>query len=108
MTRTSYPIHPWKSAGDETGLRSADVRGRCFAPKGETPVIRVSSQRSGLSIILTVTNKGQMRWKIFDGAFDSGILIDQFAKQQRLSVWVIEITRRFRPTNGSLFRVDFR
>ncbi len=62
--------------GDETGLRSDDVRGRCFAPKGETPVIRVSSKRAGLSIISTVTNKGRMRWKIFDGALNSDILID--------------------------------
>jgi len=62
--------------GDETGLRGDDVRGRSFAPKGETPVIRVSSKRAGLSIISTVTNKGQMRWKIFDGALNSDILID--------------------------------
>lgn len=62
--------------GDESGLRSDDVRGRGFAPKGETPVIRVNSKRHGLSIISTVTNKGQMRWKIFDGALNSDILID--------------------------------
>jgi transposase len=62
--------------GDETGLRSDDVRGRSFSPVGETPVIRVSSKRAGLSIISTVTNKGQMRWKIFDGALNSDILID--------------------------------
>ena len=62
--------------GDETGLRSDDVRGRCFAPKGETPVIRVNSKREGLSIISTVSNKGQMRWKIFDGALNADILID--------------------------------
>ncbi|MBK7564487.1 MAG: IS630 family transposase [Propionivibrio sp.] len=62
--------------GNETGLRSDDVRGRSFAPKGETPAIRVSSKRAGLSIISTVTNKGQMRWKIFDGALNSDILID--------------------------------
>lgn len=63
--------------GDETVLRSEDVRGRGFASKGETPVIRVnSSKRHGLSIISTVTNKGQMRWKIFNGALDPDILID--------------------------------
>lgn len=62
--------------GDETGLRSDDVRGRGFAPKGETPVVRVNIKREGLSIISTVTNKGQMRWKIFDGALNAGILID--------------------------------
>lgn len=62
--------------GDETGLRSDDVRGRSFAPQGQTPVIRVNNKRHGLSVISTVTNKGQMRWKAFDGALNSDILID--------------------------------
>jgi transposase len=62
--------------GDESGLRSDDVRGRGFAPKGQTPVIRVNNKRHGLSVISTVTNKGQMRWRIFDGALNTSILID--------------------------------
>jgi transposase len=62
--------------GDETGLRSDDVRGRSYAPKGETPVVRINSKREGLSVISTVTNKGQMRWKIFEGAINADILID--------------------------------
>lgn len=62
--------------GDESGLRSDDVRGRGFAPKGQTPVIRVNNKRHGLSVISTVTNKGQMRWRIFDGALNTKILID--------------------------------
>jgi transposase len=62
--------------GDESGLRSDDVRGRGYAPKGETPVIRVNNKRHGLSVISSVTNKGQMRWKIFDGALNANILID--------------------------------
>jgi transposase len=62
--------------GDESGLRSDDVRGRGYAPKGETPVIRVNSKRHGLSVISAVTNKGQMRWRIFDGALNASILID--------------------------------
>jgi transposase len=62
--------------GDETGLRSDDVRGRSFAPRGHTPLVRVNNKRHGLSIISTVTNRGQMRWKIFDGALNADILID--------------------------------
>lgn len=62
--------------GDETGLRSDDVRGRSFAPKGTTPVIRINNKREALSVISTVTNKGQMRWKIFGGALNADILID--------------------------------
>ncbi|WP_425218959.1 IS630 family transposase [Ralstonia solanacearum] len=37
---------------------------------------RVSNKRHGLSVISTVTNKGEMRWKIFDGALNADILID--------------------------------
>jgi hypothetical protein len=29
-----------------------------------------------VSVISTVTNKGQMRWRIFDGALNTSILID--------------------------------
>ena len=52
------------------------MRGRSYAPLGQTPVIRVNNKRHGLSVISTVTNKGQMRWKVFDGALNSDILID--------------------------------
>ena len=62
--------------GDESGLRSDDVRGRGFAPKGQTPIIQVNNKRHSLSVISTVTNKGQMRWRIFDGALNAGILTD--------------------------------
>ena len=62
--------------GDETGLRSDDVRGRGYAPKGQTPVVRVSNKREGLSVISTVTNQGTVRWRVFDGAMNTDILID--------------------------------
>jgi transposase len=62
--------------GDETGLRSDDVRGRSYSPQGQTPVVRVNHKREGLSVISTVTNKGTMRWKIFDGALNADILIE--------------------------------
>lgn len=61
--------------GDETGLRSDDVRGRGYAPKGKTPVVLANSNRAKLSVISTVTNKGQMRWKVFSGALNAKVLI---------------------------------
>ncbi len=43
--------------GDETALVNTDVRGRSFAPKGQTPVFRViGGARQKLSMISTVTN----------------------------------------------------
>jgi len=61
--------------GDETGLRSDDVRGRSYAPKGQTPVIQVCSNRECLSLISSVTNQGKVRWMVFGGALNAKILI---------------------------------
>ena len=69
--------------GDETGLRSDDVRGRGYAPKGQTPVLRINAKREGLSVISTVTNKGEMRWKVFSGALNANILIGFLARLVR-------------------------
>jgi transposase len=46
--------------GDETGLRSDDVRGRSYAPRGRTPLVRVCHKRAGLSLISAVANKGRV------------------------------------------------
>ena len=51
------------------------MRGRGYAPKGKTPVVLANANRSKLSVISTVTNKGQMRWKVFSGALNSKIMI---------------------------------
>jgi transposase len=63
--------------GDETALVNTDVRGRCFAPAGKTPVaMTVGGTRQKLSMIATVTNQGKARWMIIDGAFDADKLIE--------------------------------
>src|SRR5690606_29352779 len=61
--------------GDETGLRSDDVRGRSYAPKGKTPAIRVNNKYHGCSVMSTVTNQGKMRWMVFHKGINSDILI---------------------------------
>ena len=61
--------------GDETGLRSDDVRGRSYAPRGRTPLVRVCHKRAGLSLTSAVTNKGELRWMVVDGAVKAPTLI---------------------------------
>jgi len=56
--------------GDETGVRSDDVRGRSFAKRGCTPVVRVGNKRFGRSIISAVSARGGMRWMVFKGALN--------------------------------------
>jgi transposase len=61
--------------GDETGLRSDDVRGLSYAPRGRTPAVRVPHKRAGLGLISAVTNKGELRWMVLDGAVKAPSLI---------------------------------
>ena len=78
--------------GDETGLRSDDVRGRGYAPKGQTPVLRVNARREGLSVISTVTNKGEIRWKIFSCALNAKTLIgflERLTRKERKKIFLI-------------------
>ena len=65
--------------GDETALVNTDVRGRSYAPRGQTPVAMVvGGTRQKLSMIASVTNQGMARWMIIDGAFNHEKLIEFF------------------------------
>src|ERR687893_321814 len=66
--------------GDETGLRSDDVRGRSYAPRGRTPEVRVNRKRAGLGLISAVTNKGEVRWMVLDGAIKAPDLLRFLAR----------------------------
>jgi transposase len=60
--------------GDETGLRASDVRGRGFAPKGQTPVVQATATYQNLSMVSAITNKGKVCWTIVEGSVN----IDHF------------------------------
>lgn len=63
--------------GDETALVNTDVRGRSYAPAGQTAVAyAVGGTRQKLSMIATVTKQGKARWMIIDDAFNSERLIE--------------------------------
>ena len=69
--------------GDETGLRSDDVRGRSYAPRGRTPEVRVSHRRANLGLISAVTNKGELRWMVLAGAVKAPDLLRFLARLVR-------------------------
>lgn len=78
--------------GDETGLRSDDVRGRCYAPRGRTPLVRVCHKRAGLSLISAVTNRGELRWMVIEGAVNAAVLIrflQRLIQEARRKVYLI-------------------
>lgn len=69
--------------GDETGLRSDDVRCRSYAPQGRTPQVRVNHKRANLGLISAITNKGELRWMVLDGAIKAPDLLRFLARLVR-------------------------
>ncbi|MEI7907878.1 MAG: IS630 family transposase [Bacteroidota bacterium] len=62
---------------DETALSMGDVRGREYAPKGETPVVSVDGAgRRAFSMISSVTNQGKIRWMIIEDSINSDKFIE--------------------------------
>lgn len=62
--------------GDETGMRNDSQHERGYAPRGKTPVVRLNANRTSTNMISAITNQGKVRFRIFDGTMNTGILID--------------------------------
>ena len=61
---------------DETGLSSRANYGRSFAPRGHTPVIRRPAKRFSQSMISSLTNRGKLRFMIYEGALKAPIFLN--------------------------------
>lgn len=78
--------------GDETGLRSDESRHRGYAPRGQTPLVRVPARRKSLSLISAITNQGKVRFMIYPGALTARLLINfmqRLTKDARRKVFLI-------------------
>ena len=61
--------------GDETGLCNDSYHGRSYAPRGETPAIRLHPRSKRVNLISTVTNQGKVRFMIYKDKMNSQTLI---------------------------------
>jgi len=61
--------------GDETGIQTGANRVRGFAPKGQTPVVRLVAKKSHVSMISAITNGGKVRFMMYRDAMNSKLLI---------------------------------
>jgi transposase len=57
--------------GDETGISNQDQIGRSYALKGQTPVIARSAKRIARGMISAVSNRGLMRFMLYEGALNA-------------------------------------
>jgi transposase len=62
--------------GDETGISNQDQVGCSWAPKGETPVVARTAKRVTRSMIAAVSNRGLMRFMLYEKALDADRFVD--------------------------------
>jgi transposase len=62
--------------GDETGLSNQDQVGRSWAPRGRTPVVVRTAERVTRSLIAAVSNRGLMRFMLYERALNADRFID--------------------------------
>ena len=60
---------------DETGVSNQANYGRSFAPIGKTPVIPRPAARFTQSMISSLTNRGVLRFMIYDGALNAPLFL---------------------------------
>lgn len=66
--------------GDETGCKNQCNHGRCYAPKGKTPVKEQMSKSFKINMISTVTNQGKVQFMLYSENLNADKFIE-FLKQ---------------------------
>ena len=61
--------------GDETGLCNDSYHGRSYAPRGNTPAIRIHPRCERVNLISTVTNQGKVRFMVYKDKMNSATMI---------------------------------
>ena len=94
--------------GDETGISNQDQIGRSYAPRGRTPVVSRTAKRVTQGMISAVSNRGLMRFMLYDGALNADRFVDFLRRLTKdagrkvlLIVDNLRCTRRARSRPGS-------
>lgn len=61
--------------GDETGLCNDSYHGRSYAPRGETPAIKLHPRCERVNLISSVTNQGKVRFMVYKNKMNSQTMI---------------------------------
>lgn len=60
---------------DETGVALSTFYARSYAPKGRTPAIKLPARQGHISLISSITNRGDLRFMMYRGALDTRLFI---------------------------------
>lgn len=80
--------------GDESGVRSDAQVGRGYAPVGETPEIRLNTQRVRVNYIASIDNQGTVRFMLYTQNLTAQVFIlfleRLIAKRTRKLIWIVD------------------
>jgi len=62
--------------GDETGIDNQEHYIRGFAPSGQPPILNITAKHERLNMISAITNKGSLRFMIYDTSMTQQKLIE--------------------------------
>jgi len=65
---------------DEASMRSDYHAGTTWAPRGQTPIVRVTGQRATVNMISAISGEGQMQFMLVEGRVNGEVFV-QFLKQ---------------------------
>lgn len=60
---------------DESGIALSTFYARSYAPKGKTPTINLSAKRASLSMIASISNRGDLRFMLYHGGLDASLFL---------------------------------
>ena len=60
---------------DESGISLSPVVGKTWAPKGKTPILRITGKRGGVLAMSAVSPSGRFRFRLQKGRINSGVII---------------------------------
>jgi transposase len=60
---------------DETGVALSTFYARSYAPKGKTPAIKLPARHGRISLIASITNRGDLRFMMYRGALNADLFI---------------------------------
>lgn len=61
---------------DESGLRSDFHSGTTWAPRGKTPVVRVTGKRFSLNMISAISARGAMHFQVIRGGVNASVFLE--------------------------------
>lgn len=61
--------------GDETAVQNVANYARGYAPKGQTPVVKIQAKKMHINMISAISNRGELRFLLYSEAINSERLI---------------------------------